>query len=389
MQERTDDRSVGNRLRYRTLVFAAFALVLAIVSALGVLDEFGQDFVAATTAESIGILLVSMGFDAGVSALQNVPVVGAGLDPINDAVERLSTVIVWAIGSLVLQRTALEIVSSAAFQWGFVAVCVVAVPLLLWLERRRSGSPAAPGVDRYRGWLVRLLVAAAMVRFFVPVFLAASATVSNVVLQPEIDEHRANLAALSAEIFGGEAAIPDEQPILDEQANGEGVAERRNAATADDEDSLAASGDAQDTQALPGNADAAESSPGSTDAAEPARGSADAAEPTSTDDESFLGGLLGGLSEAQDAALELFSGVNLPELPDDILPELPDLEAVRAIAGEVMELLSRLLVVIAIKNIALPLVFLWIAVKAAVPLAGWLIRLGTPDRRESSEVSAG
>ena len=141
MQEWTEDRNVGNRPRYRTLIFAAFALVLAIVSALGVLDEFGQDFVAATTAESIGILLVSMGFDAGVSALQNVPVVGAGLDPINDAVERLSTVIVWAIGSLVLQRTALEIVSSAAFQWGFVAVCVVAVPLLLWLERRRSRKP--------------------------------------------------------------------------------------------------------------------------------------------------------------------------------------------------------------------------------------------------------
>lgn len=379
MQDWTDAPSVGNRPPYRTLVFAAFALVLAIVSALGVLDEFGQDFVAATTAESIGILLVSMGFDAGVSALQNVPVLGAGLDPINDAVERLSTVIVWAIGSLVLQRTALELVSSAAFQWGFVALCVVVVPLLLWLERRRSGSPSTPGVDRYRGWLVRILVAAAMVRFFVPVFLAASATVSNVVLQPEIDEHRTNLAALSAEIFGGEATVPDEQPIADEQANGDGVAGQQDAATADDEDSPAASGDAQDAQALPGNADAAESAPGN----------ADATEPASAEDESFLGGLLGGLSEAQDAAFELLSGVNLPELPDDILPELPDLEAVRAIAGEVMELLSRLLVVIAIKNIALPLVFLWIAVKAAVPLAAWLIGLGTLDHRESSDISSG
>ena len=373
MQDWTDDPSVGNRPPYRTLVFAAFALVLAIVSALGVLDEFGQDFVAATTAESIGILLVSMGFDAGVSALQNVPVLGAGLDPINDAVERLSTVIVWAIGSLVLQRTALELVSSAAFQWGFVAVCVVAVPLLLWLERRRSGSPSTPGVDRYRSWLVRILVAAAMVRFFVPVFLAASATVSNVVLQPEIDEHRTNLAALSAEIFGSDEAIPDEQ------ANGDGVAGQQDAVAADDEDPPAASGDAQDAQALPGNADAAESAPGS----------ADATEPAPAEDESFLGGFLGGLSEAQDAALELFSGVNLPELPDDLLPELPDLEAVQAIAGEVMELLSRLLVVIAIKNIALPLVFLWIAVKAAAPLAAWLIGLGTLDHRESSDISSG
>ena len=379
MQEWTDDRSVGTRPRYRTLILAAFALVLAIVSALGALDEFGQDFVAATMTESIGILLVSMGFDAGISALQNVPVFGAGLDPINDAVERLSTVIVWAIGSLVLQRTALELVSSAAFQWGFVAVCVVAVPLLLWLERRRSRSPSTPGADRYRGWLVRILVAAAMVRFFVPVFLAASATVSNVVLQPEIDEHRTNLAALSAEIFGGDQAIPDEQPIADEQANGAGAAGRQNAATADDEDSQAASGDAQDAQALPGNADAAESAPGS----------ADAAEPTPADDESFLDGLLGGLSEAQDAALDLLSGVNLPELSDVTLPEIPDLASVQAMAGEVMELLSRLLVAVAIKNIALPLVFLWIAVKAAVPLARWLIGLGTGGRHESRSVATG
>ena len=175
MQEDSSERTVGARPHRRTLILAASALVLAVVSALGVLDSFGQSFVADTMAEAIAILLVSMGFDAGVSALQDLPIVGAGLDPINDAVERLSTVMVWAIGSLLLQRTALEFVSNSVFQWGFVAVCVVVAALLVLLDRVRSGERSALVAARYRGWLVRVLVVAAMVRFFVPAFLAASA----------------------------------------------------------------------------------------------------------------------------------------------------------------------------------------------------------------------
>ncbi len=380
MQEDTDGRAVGNRPGYRTWILAVFALGLAAVSALGVLDEFGRGFVADTMAESIRILLVSMGFDAGISALQELPIVGGGLDPINDAVERLSTVIVWAIGSLLLQRTALELVSSAAFQWGFVALCVVAVPLLVLLERRRSGSGSTAGTDRYRGWIVRILVVAAIVRFLVPAFLAVSATVSNVVLQPEIDEHSANLAALSAEIFGSEEAIPDEQAIPGEQENGDTGADRQAAAApVDGEAPEVASGDGEDVEPVPGDGDAAQAGP-----ADP-----DVAEPESTEQTGFLGGLIGGLSAAQDAAIDILSGVSLPEVPDAILPEMPDLAAVQAMAEEGVQLLTRLLVAIAIKNIALPLVFLWIAVKAAVPLARWLIGLGTFDGRESRELTTG
>ncbi len=380
MQEDTDGRAVGNRPGYRTWILAVLALGLAAVSALGVLDEFGRGFVADTMAESIRILLVSMGFDAGISALQELPIVGGGLDPINDAVERLSTVIVWAIGSLLLQRTALELVSSAAFQWGFVALCVVAVPLLVLLERRRSGTGSTAGTDRYRGWIVRILVVAAMVRFLVPAFLAVSGTVSNVVLQPEIDEHSANLAALSAEIFGSEQAIPDEQAIPGEQENGDTGADRQAAAAAvDGEAPEVASGDGEDVEPVPGDGDAAQAGP-----ADP-----DVAEPESTEQTGFLGGLIGGLSAAQDAAIGILSGVSLREVPDAILPEMPDLAAVQAMAEEGVQLLTRLLVAIAIKNIALPLVFLWIAVKAAVPLARWLIGLGTFDGRESRELTTG
>ena len=380
MQEWTGDRTPDSRSRYRTLIFVAFALGLAVVSALGVLDEFGQRFVAETTTESIGILLVSMGFDAGVSALQDLPIVGAGLDPINDAVERLSTVIVWAIGSLLLQRTALELVSSATFQWGFVAISAVAIPLLLLLERRRSGNRAAPGTDRLRGWLVRILVVAATVRFFVPVFLAVSATVSNVVLQPEIDEHRATLEAVSAEIVGGEVEPADEQDNPNEQANGEPVAADQDAA-APAEEAL--------PEGVSGDGESVEPAPVNEDAAQPVPANEDAAQPPPAEQDGLLGGLLGGLSAAQDAAVDIVSGLSLPEVPDVILPEMPDLATVQAMAGEAMELLSRLLVAIAIKNIALPIVFLWIAVKAAVPLARWLIELGTDAQQGSRSVTTG
>ena len=46
------------------------------------------------------------------------------LDPVNDAVERLSSTLVWAISSLFIQRILLEMVASPVFKW---ALCWIGV----------------------------------------------------------------------------------------------------------------------------------------------------------------------------------------------------------------------------------------------------------------------
>ena len=121
MPNRAHRRSKVNL--HRAFILAAVALVLTAFSFHGALDDFAHAQVVETTNESIGIYVISRAINASVSILQtsqvNVPLlasvqVGEMLDPVNDAVERLSSIVVWAVGSLFLQRILLEIAASPA-----------------------------------------------------------------------------------------------------------------------------------------------------------------------------------------------------------------------------------------------------------------------------------
>ena len=97
MPNRAHRRSKVNL--HRAFILAAVALVLTGFSFHGALDDFAHAQVVETTNESIGIYVISRAINASVSILQtsqvNVPLlasvqVGEILDPVNDAVERLS-----------------------------------------------------------------------------------------------------------------------------------------------------------------------------------------------------------------------------------------------------------------------------------------------------------
>ena len=331
MQDKTRDRATDSRYLYRTMILAAFAL--AILSSAGWLDNFAEDRISDTTNESIGIFVVSRGINAGISTLQSSEVgigiasmqIGELLDPINDATERLSSVMVWAIGSLLLQRFTLEVASGTLFKWGFVVIaCLTLVALLFAESRRRTNKPIA-SLDRYRGVLIQVFVLAAMLRFIVPAFVAISLLVSQQFLQPRIDEERASLAELREEISAGE------QEIVDLAANAEDVLDRQSAQ---------------------------ESAP---------------------DDQGIISNTLGGLNRM----LSTVTGAIDRVLPDINMPGLSQITDLRDRAVEFVQGLTELLVLIAIKNIVLPLVFLAIAVKGTVPIAKWLIRLSASTHQES------
>ena len=331
MQDKTRDRTTDNRYLYRTMILAALAL--AILSSAGWLDNFAEDRISDTTNESIGIFVVSRGINAGISTLQSSEVgigiasmqIGELLDPINDATERLSSVMVWAIGSLLLQRFTLEVASGTLFKWGFfVIACLTLVALLFAESRRRTNKPIA-SLDRYRGVLIQVFVLAAMLRFIVPAFVAISLLVSQQFLQPRIDEERVNLQALQQEIS------TDEQEIVDLATNSEQVL------------------DGQGTQ-------------------DPA-----------PDEQGFLANVLDLLDELRSTVTDAADQV----LPDVSMPSLAQITDLRDRAVEFVQGLTELLVLIAIKNIVLPLVFLAIAVKGTVPIAKWLIRLSASTHQES------
>ena len=335
MQENTHTSTTGNRYLFGTMIVAAIAL--AVLSSAGWLDSFAEDRIADTTNESIGIFVLSRGVNAGISTLQSSEVgigiasmqIGQLLDPINDAAERLSSVMVWAIGSLLLQRFALELTSANLFKWAFAVIAIATLGTLLIAEHRRSGNKPIASLERYRSVLVQVFVLVAMLRFIVPVFVAISLLVSQQFLQPRIEEQSAGLAELQEEMS------MDEQEIVDLAANAEQALDDRSA------------------------------------------------EEPEPDETGLVSNTLGGLNRL----LTTVTSAVDRALPDISMPSLSQIADLRARAVDYVQGLTELLVLIAIKNIVLPLVFLAIAVKGTVPIAKWLIRMSGTNRRETTALT--
>ena len=132
-----------------TVVFVVVALVLMGVSFHGGLDRFAHESVSKTTNQSILILGITAAIDMAISLLQTLETEGGImvasislewgelLDPINDAVERLLSVMVWAVGSLALQLIIIEVASSSAFKWTFFGIGLLAIAT--WLLGTGNG----------------------------------------------------------------------------------------------------------------------------------------------------------------------------------------------------------------------------------------------------------
>ena len=330
MQEDTHTSTTGNRYRYGTMIVAAMAL--AILSSAGWLDNFAEESISDTTRESIGIFVLSRGVNAGISMLQSSEVgigiasmqIGELLDPINDAAERLSSVMVWAIGSLLLQRFALELTSATLFKWGFVAIAAMLLAALLIVDYRRSRNKPIASLERCRSVLIQVFVLAAMLRFIVPAFVAISLLISQQFLQPRIEEERAGLVELRERI------PMVEQEIVDLATNAEQALDDRSAQ-------------------------------------EPER-----------DEQGIFSNPFGGLNRLLSTVTDVVDRM----LPDVNMPGLSQITDLRDRAVEFVQRLTELLVLIAIKNIVLPLVFLAIAVKGTIPIAKWLIWMSETNRRE-------
>ena len=237
------ERSSTKISLYRAIVIAAFALTLIAVSFHGGLDGFTQEEVADTTNETIGIYVASRAINGLVSVLQTsqikVPLlasaeVGQMLDPVNDAVERLSSSLVWAVGSLFVQRILLEVAASPAFKWILCSIGVAMTALLLLVEwdRFRVGCSQILAIsdnklDRCRDWLVRVFVVATIFRFIVPAFFGLSFMVSQIFLESGIAKNTRQLSLLRTQVSDiASSPTPDSGQLGKERA---GVEERMKA----------------------------------------------------------------------------------------------------------------------------------------------------------------
>lgn len=222
--------------RNRAIIFSVFALALAALSFHGALDDLAFSKIDQLTKETFGLLLVSRGVNAAVSVLQTIEFkipfissaqIGQVLDPINDASERLTVALMWAIGSLFLQEISLKIAAGLIFNWGFFAIAVLTVATLLLAQsdRVRTAIVTTFGISHialaeFQGILIRALVVATIFRFIVPTFAVASILVSQALVAPEIrqhavelERHEEGLSELGAQISEARDKVIDEQKI--------------------------------------------------------------------------------------------------------------------------------------------------------------------------------
>ena len=391
--------------RSRAMVLTVFAAALAALSFHGALDDFAHEQVVNTTEQSMGIYATARVINGSISVLQTsqvkVPLlaslqVGELLDPVNDAVERLSSALAWAIGSLFLQRIVLEAASGPVFKWAFFAIGLAAISALLlcgWNRSRnvflRSFALSEAMLHRCRSVLLRAFVIAMIFRFIVPVFIALGFLLSQMLLDSEIDRNKKDLSSFGAQIQMGSAVDPsaDERPLADQKS-------RQEAELEDLEDELASL--RQKSEKLDGKIDAHEKEtslrgrlPEWLGGRPPGKELASAR--TRREETGRKMDRIQEKIEEGRKALECIEGRLAGESCESFWDKLSSaggtgyarIREIGDLAADMATSTTRLLAAVVIKNIVIPLLFLTIAVKCSVPIIRYSMRLVEDTRREA------
>jgi hypothetical protein len=147
------------------------AIGMVTLAALGTVDRHGFDYTEQGLRRALVTFAVARGLNGVISVAQGTEVAvqpaGVGvnfapgqiLDPVNDLVEQFSWVMLASATSLGLQRLLIEVFATPIVSL-LLGVLTLALLVFLW-RSRLSASP-------WRGRLLRLTLAVALLRFAVP-----------------------------------------------------------------------------------------------------------------------------------------------------------------------------------------------------------------------------
>lgn len=199
-------------------LLAAMVGILAVAWS-GSLDGLSAAYIDGALIGSGAIYATARGINALVSVLQGTEMnavlltfsVGELLDPVNDLIERFSGVMMLALGSLALQKILLEVVSDASFN------------ILL------TSLGVAAAASHYLGFgsvyrkLARLFLVTAAIRFSFALVILANSWTDIVFLEDGVNSRHAGmqdfhneLSSISARA-GIDAGLSDESKSIDAQ----------------------------------------------------------------------------------------------------------------------------------------------------------------------------
>lgn len=192
-------------------LIAVLIVVLVALSSARVLDDYVDDYTsesitnaALTYATARGInalvsMLQSSEVEAGVGIVSGSMTVGEVLDPLNDMIERFSTVMTWVLASLAGQKVLLLLASHKLFLY---LVAVLGISALLLLYRGTAGA---------QNLVFRCFLVVAFVRFALGLAVGLNSGADYLFLQQQLQHNNQQIEQFQSSILHIETdADPDD-----------------------------------------------------------------------------------------------------------------------------------------------------------------------------------
>ena len=183
------------------LLISILIVVLVALSSTRVLDDYTDDYTdtairnaALTYASARGInalvsILQSSEIQAGVGIVSGSMTIGEILDPLNDMIERFSTIMTWVLASLAAQKVLLLLASHELFLY-LVAVLGISALLLLFYGQPRAQSLV------FRSFLVVVFI-----RFALGMAVALNSGADYLFLDQQLQANDAEIGNFQANIM--------------------------------------------------------------------------------------------------------------------------------------------------------------------------------------------
>jgi hypothetical protein len=187
-------------------------LLIVLVSWAGILDRGSSDYVDQALTRSALAYAAARGLNAVVSVFQSTEfsfsflggvsvTAGEILDPINDLVEQYSELMKFSIGSLLIQKVLLEIVSHSFFK---MAVTITGAGLIISLM-----SPSS----KFIPLAAKSFVFVVFIRFALLIVFVLNSVVSSIFIEGQTRSDVQHLTALSSEVNESIEISEQEQQI--------------------------------------------------------------------------------------------------------------------------------------------------------------------------------
>ncbi len=186
----------------RKTVAAVSIVVLVALSSTRVLDDYVDNYTtdalktaAITYATARGLnalvsLVQSSNVEAGIGVVSGSLTIGELLDPLNDMIERFSTVMTWVLASLAAQKVLLLIASHELFLY-LVAVLGISALLLLFYGPPRAGAQ-----------VFRVFLVVVFVRFSLGIAVALNSGVDWLFLDQQLQSNDRQISEFQSNVIG-------------------------------------------------------------------------------------------------------------------------------------------------------------------------------------------